>query len=52
MFLMPSHRLRREIMTSMRTPVYGISAAAIAWFFLFPQPCLALTGAMLLQTVA
>ena len=36
----------------MRTPVYAISAAAIAWFFLFPQPYLALTGAMLLQTVA
>jgi len=49
---MPVHRLRRKIMTSMRTPVYAISAAAIAWFFLFPQPYLALTGAMLLQTVA
>jgi hypothetical protein len=49
---MPVHRLRRNIMTSVRTPVYAISAAAIAWFFLFPQPYLALIGAMLLQTVA
>lgn len=49
---MPVHCLRQKIMTSMRTPVYAISATAIAWFFLFPQPYLALAGALLLQTLA
>ena len=39
-------------MTSTRTTVYAISAAAIAWFFLFPQSYVALAGAMLLQTLA
>ncbi len=39
-------------MTSIRTAVYAISAVAIAWFFLYPQPYVALTGAMLLQTLA
>jgi hypothetical protein len=39
-------------MTSLRTTVYAISALAIAWFFLFPQPYVALTGALLLQTLA
>jgi hypothetical protein len=36
----------------MRITVYAISAAAIGWFFLFPQAYVALTGAMLLQTLA
>jgi hypothetical protein len=39
-------------MASIRKSVYVISAAAIAWFFLFPQSCVALAGAMLLQTLA
>ena len=39
-------------MTSIRTTVYAISAAAIAWFFLFPQPYVAVTGALLLQTLS
>jgi hypothetical protein len=39
-------------MTSMRKTAYAISALAIAWFFLFPQPYVALTGALLLQTLA
>ena len=39
-------------MTSMRVTVYAISAAAIAWFFLFPRSYVSLTGAMLLQTLA
>jgi hypothetical protein len=39
-------------MTSLRKTAYGISALAIAWFFLFPQPYVALTGALLLQTLA
>jgi hypothetical protein len=37
-------------MTSIRTIEYAISA--VAWFFLFPQPCVALTGAMLSRTLA
>jgi hypothetical protein len=49
---MPVQCLRRKIMTSIRTPVYAISVAAIVWFFLFPQPYVALTGALLLQTLA
>ena len=39
-------------MNSTRKTVYAISAVAIAWFFLFPQSCVALAGAMLLQTLA
>ena len=39
-------------MNSTRKTVYAISAAAIAWFFLFPQSYVALAGAMLLQTLA
>lgn len=39
-------------MTSIRKTAYAISAVAIAWFFLFPQPYVALTGALLLQTLA
>jgi hypothetical protein len=39
-------------MITIRMTVYAISAVAIAWFFLFPQPYVALTGAMLLQTLA
>jgi hypothetical protein len=39
-------------MISIRTTVYAISATAVAWFFLFPQPYAALAGALLLQTLA
>jgi len=39
-------------MNSTRKTVYAISAAATAWFFLFPQSYVALAGAMLLQTLA
>ena len=39
-------------MNPTRITAYAISVAAIAWFFLFPQPYAALAGAMLLQTLA
>jgi hypothetical protein len=39
-------------MNPTRKTAYAISVAAIAWFFLFPQPYAALAGAMLLQTLA
>jgi len=35
-------------MTLMRKTAYAISVRAIAWFFLYPQPYAALTGALLL----
>ena len=35
-------------MTSIRKTAYTISARAIVWFFLIPQPYAALTGALLL----
>ena len=49
---MAVHCLHQKIMSSMRAPAYGISVAAFAWFFLIPQPFVALSGAMLLQTLA
>ncbi|MDX1696999.1 MAG: hypothetical protein R3308_01880 [Thiohalobacterales bacterium] len=36
----------------MRKSAYMISALAIAWFFLFPLPNVAIIGALLLQTLA
>lgn len=39
-------------MTSIRLSAYAISALAVACFFLFPEPNLALIGALLLQTLA
>jgi len=31
---------------------YSISGVAVAWFFLFPDPSLAVIGALVLQTIA
>jgi hypothetical membrane protein len=39
-------------MTSIRKTAYTISARAIVWFFLIPQPYAALTGALLLLILA
>jgi hypothetical protein len=39
-------------MTGLRRVVYTISALAVACFFLFPEPDIAIIGALLLQTLA
>jgi hypothetical protein len=39
-------------MITLRRTVYAISALATGWFFLFPQPWIALSGALFLQTLA
>ncbi|MDH3900510.1 MAG: hypothetical protein OEU51_05620 [Gammaproteobacteria bacterium] len=39
-------------MTGLRRVAYTISALAVACFFLFPEPDVAIIGALLLQTLA
>jgi hypothetical protein len=40
------------MLRTQRITAYSVSAIAIAFYFLFPEPSIAVTGAMIIQTIA
>lgn len=40
------------MLSTQRIGAYSVSAVAILFYFLFPEPSVAVTGAMIIQTVA